>query len=84
MNSIPLIGWFVLSNAFALAVFLYWAPTLVAYLRKSSRLPQVVVVNGFLGWTLLGWVVALVIALNKDYQETPLRREKNEPHEYRN
>jgi Superinfection immunity protein len=40
----------------------YWAPTIIAPVRKVRGIGQVVIVNFFLGWTLIGWVVALVMA----------------------
>src|SRR5437879_6057432 len=42
--------------------FAYWAPTVTAVERKVQGIGQVVVVNLFLGWTFVGWVVALVMA----------------------
>lgn len=61
-----LIGLYVL-----LAGIAYWLPTIVAAYRRTNmpanyRTPnkgQVAVVNGFFGMTLLGWVIALVMAL---------------------
>jgi len=44
-------------------VIAYWAPTVVALVRHVPAAGQVVVVNLFLGWTVIGWVVALVMAL---------------------
>lgn len=40
----------------------YWVPTLVAGTRHVQGLGQIVVVNLFLGWTGVGWVIALVMA----------------------
>ena len=39
---------------------MYWSPTLVAYGRRADHLFAIVVVNSLLGWTLLGWIIALV------------------------
>lgn len=39
---------------------LYFAPTLMA---RSGRRASVFVLNLFLGWTLVGWVVALFMAI---------------------
>jgi len=40
----------------------YWTPTFVAWLRHVPNLGSVVVLNGFLGWSVVGWVVALAMA----------------------
>jgi hypothetical protein len=42
---------------------LYFVPTIVAVTRQSHMLAAVVVVNVLLGWTFIGWVVALVMAV---------------------
>lgn len=49
--------------ALAFLVGLYFLPTMVAMDRNVVNKWSVAVVNGFLGWTLLGWVVALAMAL---------------------
>lgn len=41
----------------------YWFPSILAFMRHVPAKGQVVVVNLFLGWTVIGWVVALVMAL---------------------
>jgi Superinfection immunity protein len=38
---------------------LYWLPSIVGWRRQQPDLFTVVVVNALLGWTLIGWVVAL-------------------------
>jgi hypothetical protein len=40
----------------------YFLPTVVAVRRKVTNQGSVLVVNFFLGWTFLGWVVALAMA----------------------
>jgi hypothetical protein len=42
---------------------IYFIPTAIAIIRKNRQTPAVIAVNFFLGWTLLGWVGALVWAL---------------------
>ena len=44
----------------------YFMPSLIAHERNRSNLLAIVALNFFLGWTLVGWVVALVWALSKD------------------
>lgn len=41
----------------------YFAPSIVALLRHAANKWRVVAVNTLLGWTFIGWVVALVMAL---------------------
>lgn len=43
----------------------YWLPTLVAYLRQMSNVAPIALVNGLLGWSGVGWVVALVMACSQ-------------------
>ena len=41
---------------------LYFTPTIVAFTRHR-QVASVAVVNLFFGWTFIGWVVALVMAV---------------------
>ena len=43
-------------------VCLYFLPTIIAMARKVPNTGSVVVVNLLLGWTIIGWVVALAMA----------------------
>jgi Superinfection immunity protein len=42
---------------------MYLLPALVAWLRHAPDIGSVAVINVLLGWTLLGWVLALAMAL---------------------
>jgi hypothetical protein len=42
---------------------IYLLPTIIAAARKKGNLPLIILVNILLGWTLVGWIVALVLAL---------------------
>ena len=44
------------------AIIMYFVPTVIAHLRKASNLDTVVLLNIFLGWTAIGWFVALILA----------------------
>lgn len=44
------------------AISAYFIPTAVA-LARNHKTAQVFVINLFFGWSLLGWVIALVWAL---------------------
>ena len=39
---------------------LYFLPTLIAFLRQHKNKLAIFLLNLFLGWTVLGWVVSLV------------------------
>ncbi len=41
----------------------YLAPSIIGWVRHVRDIGAVVVINVFLGWTLVGWVVALAMAL---------------------
>jgi len=44
------------------AFLLYWVPSVIGALRRVRSLGSVIVVNLFLGWTVIGWIVALAMA----------------------
>jgi hypothetical protein len=46
-----------------LAIVCYFIPTIVALMRDVPNSGSVAVINFFLGWTFLGWVVALAMAM---------------------
>jgi Superinfection immunity protein len=47
---------------FVMLCFLYYAPTILAYVRKSVDLKKIVLINLVAGWTFIGWVVAMMMA----------------------
>lgn len=54
----------------ALILGIYWLPTFLAFHRNVSSPLSVGVVNLFLGWTLIGWVVALALSLRTPIEKT--------------
>jgi hypothetical protein len=50
--------WLVLVALFVL----YWAPTYLAWELDCEHLKHIALVNLLLGWTVIGWVVAGVMA----------------------
>ncbi len=56
-----------MGNLFLLLLMaMYFIPTFVAYYRHKDDIMAILMLNLFLGWTLVGWVVALVWATTKD------------------
>ncbi len=49
----------------------YFTPALIAVLRQHRFSTAIGLINFFLGWTLVGWLAAIVWAVNKDVRETP-------------
>lgn len=49
-----------------LIIVAYFAPSILAW-RKRDRM-AITMFNLFLGWTLIGWVIALVWSAMKDKQ----------------
>jgi hypothetical protein len=66
MPHMPYMGWFSGPFAFVgwlVGLALYFLPTIIALIRKKSNLVVILLINIFLGWTLVGWIVALVFAV---------------------
>jgi hypothetical protein len=49
----------------------YLTPVFIAVLRKHRFTTAIGLINLALGWTVVGWVAAIVWAVNKDVRETP-------------
>lgn len=47
----------------------YFLPLFVAALRKAKARDGIAVVNLFLGWTFVGWVVALAWAVSGEVEQ---------------
>lgn len=47
---------------------IYFAPGIVATVRHHKNTAPIIVVNVFLGWTLIGWVIALAWAFTDNTQ----------------
>ena len=42
---------------------LYFLPAIIAAVRHTHNATGILLLNIFLGWTVIGWVVALLMAL---------------------
>lgn len=49
----------------------YFVPVFVAFSRGVPNKGSVFVVNLFLGWTVVGWIVALAMAARSNQQQQP-------------
>jgi len=67
-NALPgALGFIIIAASMAA----YWVPTIVVLARHAPNTGQVIVVNLLLGWTVIGWIVALVMALKPKPQPYP-------------
>jgi hypothetical protein len=51
---------------FGFGFVLYFLPAIVAFARSKRDAVSILVLNIFLGWTAIAWVIALVWALRQD------------------
>jgi hypothetical protein len=51
---------------FLFVVCVYFLPALFAMERRHSKEGSIFVINLFLGWTFIGWIIALSWALSED------------------
>jgi hypothetical protein len=48
----------------ALFIWVFWMPTIVAVLNNHPNTLMIFLINMFFGWTLIGWLVAMIWARN--------------------
>ena len=51
---------------FGFGFLMYFLPSILAFARNKRDTTAIVLLNFFLGWTMIGWVVALVWAVKTD------------------
>ena len=51
---------------FGFSLLMYFLPSIVALARSKRDLLAIFLLNLFLGWSVIGWVVALVWAAKND------------------
>jgi len=51
---------------FGFGFVLYFLPTIIAFARNKRDTTSILLLNFFLGWTAIGWVIALVWAVKND------------------
>ncbi|MEJ8767720.1 superinfection immunity protein [Oceanobacillus sp. HCA-5259] len=49
----------------AIALGVYFLPTIIAKINNQPNFVSIFVLNLFLGWSLVGWVISLVWAVKK-------------------
>lgn len=58
---------------FGFGFLFYFIPSIVALARSKRNTLSIFLLNLFLGWSLVGWVIALVWAVKVDDHPAPAR-----------
>jgi hypothetical protein len=45
---------------------MYFLPSIIALARNKRDIAAIILLNFFLGWTMIGWIIALVWAVKTD------------------
>lgn len=61
----------------AILAALYFLPTIVASQRGHQATAAICVLNIFLGWTFIGWLIAFVWSLTGDTRANEARKIEN-------
>jgi ABC-type transport system involved in cytochrome c biogenesis permease component len=59
-----------MSELIVVLLLLYFLPGVIALLRRHQSAAGIVVLNLLLGWSVLGWIIALVWSLSAARRET--------------
>ena len=51
---------------FGFGFVMYFLPTIIALARNKRDIAAILLLNFFLGWSVIGWVVALIWAVKTD------------------
>lgn len=56
-------------------LFIYFLPFMIAYSRNTVNKAAVFIINLLLGWTIIFWVVAIIMSYWKTVNEAKLQEE---------
>ncbi|MGA8012243.1 MAG: superinfection immunity protein [Candidatus Acidiferrales bacterium] len=51
----------------------YFSPSIIAFAKHKTNRSAILALNFFLGWTAVGWIVAMVWALKGDVVDNPAK-----------
>jgi hypothetical protein len=52
---------------FGFGFVMYFLPSIIGLARNKRDIAAIILLNFFLGWSVIGWVVALIWAVKHDY-----------------
>lgn len=53
---------FILLIMIIVGILVYFLPSVIAHQRKHKKFTAILILNIFLGWTIIGWVGTLIWA----------------------
>lgn len=59
-------GVIVVISLVVIVIALYLIPGIIAYNKQKKNATAIFILNLLLGWTFLGWIIALIWALTND------------------
>ena len=68
INAIAVLTLLFLISWIFVALAMYFVPLIIAGIRRHNNTLAIGILNTVLGWTFLGWLAALLWALNSDIQ----------------
>jgi T4 superinfection immunity protein/putative oligomerization/nucleic acid binding protein len=66
-----------------LILIFYFFPSIIAFSRSKSNTAAIVMLNLFLGWSFIGWIIALIWAVSKDRETQQIIVNNNAYSEHR-
>jgi hypothetical protein len=51
---------------FGFGLAMYFLPSLIAFARSKRDMTAIFLLNFFLGWSVIGWIIALIWAVKPD------------------
>ena len=56
-------GFIIMVLAMSIIIAIYFVPSIIASVRHAKHSDGIVALNFFLGWTVLGWIAAMIWAI---------------------
>lgn len=56
-------------GAIAIGLAIYFLPTVIAFSRKHNNRIPILLINLFLGWSAIGWLIGLIWSFTKDVEK---------------
>jgi hypothetical protein len=66
MSSFPLIPFLLIFLATVIGLLAYLIPSLIAFNRDHDSKIKILAINFFGGWTIIGWIYAIKLALGDE------------------